>query len=438
MSAMVQFFTATGFMIELLCVAMMFTWWAPRRKYSIIRGVSCAGLSLVALWGWQVAPVPQTALFVIARLIVCYLLCYVFLRTTFNLNIRQAGFYTTSSLALQHIVYSTAQIIRILSPSIEDTFHHINGENLLYPALIIPLMILAYILFARPLKDNLPERIGGRFLVMTVGVALCVGVFSSLFDSYINGLYINPNAYLMFVLTRIITCVFLLLMLREVAERESAQRDNAILHQLLEQQKGQLESDKETIALINIKTHDLKKQLSLLNGRISQSEIDEMQDLVRIYDSSIRTGNESLDVVLTNKALICEQRGIQLDRMVDGTHLDFMAASDVYSLFGNALDNAMEAVTSLDDPQQRYIRLTVRANKGMLVIHVENPFKGEREFVDGIAKTTKDDRNYHGFGMQSMRMLTHRYNGTMSVTTRGQIFIVNIVLPLRDRKRDRK
>ena len=92
--------------------------------------------------------------------------------------------------------------------------------------------------------------------------------------------------------------------------------------------------------------------------------------MVSIYDSSVRTGNETLDVLLANKSLQCEQRGIRFDRMIDGELLDFMKPADIYSLFGNAVDNAIEAVLRLDDDADRYVSMTVCKRKEMLSIHM--------------------------------------------------------------------
>lgn len=218
-------------------------------------------------------------------------------------------------------------------------------------------------------------------------------------------------------------------MLQEMADRESAEQDKVILRQLLHQQKSQLAADKETVDLINIKTHDLKKQLNMLGGRIPQDEIDNLSGLVGIYDSSIHTGNEALDVVLANKSLICEQRGVQFDRMIDGIQLGFMKPADIYSLFGNAIDNAMEAQTDIQDPADRYIRLKVRSDKGLVVIHIDNPYLGELRFQDGLPQTTKGDRRYHGFGMRSMELICEQYGGTMTASASDGVFSLNFLFP---------
>ena len=95
-----------------------------------------------------------------------------------------------------------------------------------------------------------------------------------------------------------------------------------------------------------------------------------------------------------------------------------MSEVDIYSLFGNALDNAITAVEPLDTPY-RDIKLTIK-NMGELVhVRVENCFAGKIKLEDGIPVTTKKDRRYHGYGFLSMQMIAAKYNGKVKVDVNG-------------------
>lgn len=59
-------------------------------------------------------------------------------------------------------------------------------------------------------------------------------------------------------------------------------------------------------------------------------------------------------------ALVCERRGIRFDRVIDGALLRFMNPIDVYALFGNAMDNALEALADFEPKDVRYISLDVK------------------------------------------------------------------------------
>ena len=65
------------------------------------------------------------------------------------------------------------------------------------------------------------------------------------------------------------------------------------------------------------------------------------------YDALFSTGNQAIDAILNEKSLYCSQRGIALNCLVDGSAVGHMEYVDIYSLVGNIMDNAIEAVEKL-------------------------------------------------------------------------------------------
>ena len=104
-------------------------------------------------------------------------------------------------------------------------------------------------------------------------------------------------------------------------------------------------ADKENIDLINIKCHDMKHKIRLLtNGKnFSNEERESIDKSITIYDSSLKTGNEALDVILTEKAFICNEKNVKFTCVIDGTLISFINETDIFSLFGNIMDNALNA-----------------------------------------------------------------------------------------------
>ena len=106
-----------------------------------------------------------------------------------------------------------------------------------------------------------------------------------------------------------------------------------------------------------------------------------------------------------------------------------MSAADIYAFFGNALDNAIEGVARLGDPQRSSISLVVRRVAGVVSVHVENPCPDDVTMRGGLPVTTKEDRVSHGFGVRSMRLTVERYGGTLTVLAEGGRFHVNAIFP---------
>ena len=161
--------------------------------------------------------------------------------------------------------------------------------------------------------------------------------------------------------------------------------------------------------------------------------VREIEDIVTDFDASVRTGNEALDIIVTEKSRLCNRKKIKLCCMADGKKLSFMRSSDLYALFGNIIDNAIEAVSVLDE-DKRTISLSVSEKSGFIVINIYNRYDGELSFESGLPRTTKSDESMHGFGMKSVQATCEKYGGSMSIRTDKNVFNLNIIIPKTEEK----
>jgi sensor histidine kinase regulating citrate/malate metabolism len=159
---------------------------------------------------------------------------------------------------------------------------------------------------------------------------------------------------------------------------------------------------------------------------LTEREVEELRGAMEFYDSNIKTGNEVLDVVLRLSQLTCEKEHIQLSCLADGSCLNFMRTRHVYSLFNNAIGNAIEAVRKLTDEDKRVISISVSKHGERAEIEITNYFDG-RPVLAG--DTSKEDRSHHGFGTMSMRYVVEEYGGNLSIQTQKDIFTLFISIP---------
>lgn len=204
-----------------------------------------------------------------------------------------------------------------------------------------------------------------------------------------------------------------------------------ITKKLIAEKEQQYKLSKESIDAINRKCHDLKYQLAALSANEdSQKHIYDAMDLVDSFDNAVHTGNETLDIIFTEKNSYCRKNDITFVCMIDGEKLDFMDAVDQYVLFGNLIDNAINAVRKIENHAERSIYINIRAEKKLLLIQMENPFVGELTFENGLPKTTTRDELNHGFGMGSVRLVAEKYQGSVNTRAENGYFYLNIVLPI--------
>lgn len=202
---------------------------------------------------------------------------------------------------------------------------------------------------------------------------------------------------------------------------------------MLEMEKKQYETFSNYIDDINIRFHDMKHQLHRLQDNVEGNEyLSELEDMVERYDAKISTGNKALDVILTEKSMFCSENNIRITFQADGEILHFMSPSDIYSLFGNLLDNSIEAVSSINDTNKKFISLLLLKESGVAHIRIDNKYEGKRRKVRQRYVTTKEDETNHGLGLKSIQFIVQKYSGIVSIDDENDTFTVNILIPLGD------
>lgn len=227
-------------------------------------------------------------------------------------------------------------------------------------------------------------------------------------------------------------CITMLYLQNELFKKSAMRNELMTLNMLWHQQKQQYSLAKENIILINRKCHDLKHQIRAIRDMANEEErekyLDEIEDSIRIYEAIVRTGNDVLDTILTEKSLYCKERQIYIHCVADGSLLNFMNSVDLYTIFGNAIDNAIEGVEKFRDIDRRQIDVLIYKQKEFLVINIINPIVDSPEFEDGLPVTTKGDKGYHGFGLKSIRHIVHKYDGFLSVGIEDGCFSLKILI----------
>ncbi|MCR5294847.1 MAG: GHKL domain-containing protein [Lachnospiraceae bacterium] len=251
-----------------------------------------------------------------------------------------------------------------------------------------------------------------------------------------NSLFRGADAQIFMALTLFTSEVMLLviLYLEYTMFRNSAmQKEITTMNLLWHEQKAQYDLAKENIELINRKCHDLKHQIRALrgeNGRISDPKyLDEIASSINIYESIVKTGSDVLDTILTEKSLLCREKEIKINCVADGAQLAFMDPVDLYSVFGNAIDNSIEEVLKFEEKEKRQIDVVIFRKESLISAEIVNPVKDVPEFSGGLPLTTKGDNGYHGFGVKSIKSTIEKYGGFVVIDTSGGCFALKMLLP---------
>jgi len=214
----------------------------------------------------------------------------------------------------------------------------------------------------------------------------------------------------------------------------NSQRELLEVSSMLKSQYDSYRSYQDTIDIINLKYHDLKHALVGVRAEKDPEKrsaiLDAMEEELESYKPEKQTGNYVLDAVIAGKSIRCRNAGISMTCVADGQLLDFMHVTDICSIFGNALDNAVENTALVTDPDKRLIHLLVTSRRDFVFIQVRNYCENELREQGGELLSTKKDSAGHGYGIRSIRYAVEKYGGTVTYRIKGRIFELNILIPL--------
>ena len=182
--------------------------------------------------------------------------------------------------------------------------------------------------------------------------------------------------------------------------------------------------------------HDMKNHLLAIRGMERHSQVsgyvDSLLHELADYDACVSTGLPTLDPFLSEKLYQARLEQVQFNVCLDLQRLDFIAYTDLISIFGNAMDNALEAVRALPAGAERVILLKSRWIAGEVILYFGNPYAGEVRREGTRFLTVKADQTKHGIGLNSITKAVERYGGSVNVKVdeEEKWFGLTILIPL--------
>lgn len=444
-----MFFNILLFAIEIIVAEILFTYRLKKRQHFLQRAAVWIGVTLACtvVCGFLPSEVLENAIFssliflgifllTLLLLYFCYkeswiniLFCGIAAYTTQHFAFQVSNLVTTIALGAENPIlgmYSGGQMIDLFAGDLQSLFW-----ALVYLFCFYVTYTLFYLFYAKKISQSSNLEVKNTSLLLLVVVGLLVEiVLNSVF------IYATKTRTQIISITiciyNCLCCILLLSMQFGLIKTKKLENELDFTKQLMAQQAENYKANKENIDLINMKCHDMRHQIREIgkNKALSQETIAEMEKTINLYDSTVKTGNEVLDTILTAKSLSCTKNGISLSCVADGKQLSFMKDEELYSLFGNALDNAIEAVMKIERAEERIIGLNLYTVGNFIALNVYNTFVGEVEFEEGLPRTTKGDSNYHGFGIKSIKYIVEKYAGTVSVSVEEGIFDLKILFPI--------
>lgn len=432
------------FMTELLASEFLFTFRLRKRRSFAVRYALSVCLCYVCAVFF---PMPDyTAFYLIVVFVTLFaltVLVHFFCYAETFLNIL---FCLIAAYTVQHIAYCLNNCMLIMSGLSSNVFGIYTGEVMsqdvpparyvfgyIFTFAVYYLTFYAFfLLYGNRIKRNTDLRLKHLSLLFVTGLALFVSIVVNsiiVYSSLIEPVVLGASVY------NALCCVFIMHTQFGMLNTRRLENELQTVYHMLRESQEQFVLAKENIDLINMKCHDLKHQIRQI-GRaklVSDDALNEIADVISFYDTEVKTGNDALDIILTEKSMYCYKNKIRMSCLADGSRLDFLSDAEIYALFGNAIDNAISAVKNIGEEEKRFIGLTVRKVRDFVSVNLNNCYEGKLKYGDnGLPLTTKGDDAYHGFGLKSIAYVTEKHNGCMTVGAENNVFNLNIIFPVNE------
>ncbi len=333
-------------------------------------------------------------------------------------------------------VFFTEVSIYLISNFIFDNtiFVTIAGKSMLrweMYAIAIAMRIVSMIIIYAVLKNF-------KYKVKVIDCVVISVVFSVCFSMQIFGSYniLNLNRVPdMIAVTGmvILTIIFLVVFLYSknvIYLREQEQKDKMQIAQLQQQFAYYQEKLKDEEKVRSV-YHDMKNHLLVLQRQINSPEtaemIEKLQSQVAMYEDYEHTGNDILDIILKEKSEKAREKHITLSVTADLSGIDFIEPLDISTIFGNGLDNAIEASEKIPE-EQRAILVKAGRVQNFFSVLIENSCLQNREYTK--QRTTKSDDFLHGFGISNMQKAAEKYDGQLTIKCENEKFTLKILIPI--------
>ena len=181
--------------------------------------------------------------------------------------------------------------------------------------------------------------------------------------------------------------------------------------------------------------HDIANHIGAIGSLIRENEIsralnyiNQLEKYAPFNSKIVESGNLVIDSILNYKLDYVKSIGVN-------THLDIKVPSDLelesfdmVVILGNLLDNSVEALKKLKE--NRTIWVSIKYDRGVLIIQIQNNFDGKISVGAKGLITTKDDKDNHGLGLKNIESTLEKYNGLLEYSYTNNLFKAEVLMYL--------
>ena len=289
--------------------------------------------------------------------------------------------------------------------------------------------VLQTILYIFKIDDSLDVKNGlltFAFSCITIfGLGTAIYIYAEMADGSVKWQIFTVS------LAFIVLNVLLYILIKQISKLQKNKYELKMLEEKMELDKARYNEANEMWDNIRKVRHDMKQHLTVIRGQLEngdtegcKSYLENLMPTVERMGKIIRSDNKTLDYIINSKLGGLKDTEI----IVSGTIGDLSDINelDLACLFGNILDNAVEAIR--DTYEKRIELLFFRQNSNRIII-CKNTVKSSVLESNRELSTTKKSKDMHGYGTKIVEKIVRDHHGMIDYFEEFNMFGVQIVLP---------
>lgn len=179
--------------------------------------------------------------------------------------------------------------------------------------------------------------------------------------------------------------------------------------------------------------HDMKNHLNILENYMSHKEYEKAYDYmaklrepVLQIEQYVHSGNRVIDMIINDKLAVIQRENIKVNMETNTIGQVGISEKDLCAVLSNLLDNAIEACKKCVN-QEAWIDITLKKVTHGLIFKISNSMYEEVIVREGRYLTTKEDKDKHGVGLESVNYILKKYNANIKIEDANNVFTASIV-----------
>ncbi len=375
----------------------------------------------------------------LVNLLILPVLYYFYVMVEFQISIRNGIIYTL----IFYAIFAGGEVFF-------EIWHKFLSENQLFPVVSwrlgegIVFLLISYLLrfmfllfiehFLKKIEINREQSHAWYLLIVPIVslTILCSFIYMEFPEGFSLQLVNSAGALLLYFLN---AAMFIIL------ERYTVVM-NRIKAEELHKTKQEMEEERiQSILRLNESyrcyMHDVHAYFSHLRMLALEGKNQEIVEVIDDVEGkmqeetreSLYSGNSILNAILAEREMKARRSGINMNIFVENfLKIDFISPADMISMFGNLMDNALEATLKCEEGRRNIDVKFFMGNRHMLVMHIENNYAEPIKRSGDRLLTSKRDVRQHGLGIGIVRKIAEKYGGALGTETRGNIFAATLTI----------